>query len=225
LPPRSPINAPLFSSEAMKSLEQYMHVGRMIGKIASQLIKRQLNRIIIRYDGEIAKEDCSPIKFSVLSGVLEIMTDERVNAVTVDAIAKRRGIRITEAKNTVCENYNNMITVELLTASGSTLVAGSSLRGRTYLTRIDEYWLEIEPSDSYLMITEHKDRPGVVGAVGTILGDSDVNISQMYVSREVRRGGNAMMALCLDEPLSTECYNKMLSIPDMYNLVIVRLIN
>jgi D-3-phosphoglycerate dehydrogenase len=221
-PPRSPVNAPLIRSETVALLEPYMNVGKIIGKIASQLIKGQLNRIVIRYEGEIAKEDCEPIKFSTLGGVLETMTDDRINAVNVEAIAKRRGLKVTESKDNFCENYNNMITVELHTASGSTLVAGSSLRGRTYLTRIGEYWLEIEPSNSYLMITEHKDRPGMVGAVGTILGDSDVNISQMHVSRGVQRGGNAMMALCLDEPLSAECYNKILAIPDMGKVVIAR---
>ncbi len=74
-----------------------------------------------------------------------------------------------------------------------------------------------------MLFTEHKDRPGMIGAVGTIIGDSGINISQMQVSLGLQRGGKAMMALCLDEPLPMECYQRILSIPDMYQALIVKL--
>jgi len=74
-----------------------------------------------------------------------------------------------------------------------------------------------------MLFTEHKDRPGMVGAVGTIIGNADINISQMQVSRGVQRGGGAMMVLCLDEPLTAECHQQILAIPDMYRVLIVRL--
>jgi len=95
--------------------------------------------------------------------------------------------------------------------------------GKPHLVRVNDYWLEIEPSGSYMLFTEHKDRPGMIGAVGTIIGNADINISQMQVSRGVQRGGGAMMVLCLDEPLTTECHQQILAIPDMYRALIVRL--
>jgi D-3-phosphoglycerate dehydrogenase len=64
----------------------------------------------------------------------------------------------------------------------------------------------------------------MIGTVGTIIGNAEINISQMQVSREIQRGGRAMMALCLDEPLPAECYQKILAIPDMYKALIVRLV-
>ena len=91
------------------------------------------------------------------------------------------------------------------------------------MTRVNDYWLEIEPSSNYLLFTEHKDRPGMIGAVGTIIGDAGINISQMQVSLGIQRGSKAMMALCLDEPLAAECYRQILAIPDMYKAVIVKL--
>jgi D-3-phosphoglycerate dehydrogenase len=144
--------------------------------------------------------------------------------VNVEAIAARRGLKIAEEKSSTCEHYANMVTVEVHTTSGSTLVAGSSIQGRTYLTRVDDYWLEIEPADSYMLFTEHKDRPGMVGIVGTLLGGADINISQMHVSSGVRRGGNAMMVLCLDVPIPDECYKQILAVTDMYKSVIVKLV-
>lgn len=222
-PPRSPVNAPMISKEAISALGPYLEVGRTIGRVATQLIPGHPESLTIRYQGDIARENTDPIKVAVLSGLLEMTTDERVSIVNADVVASSRGLRITEQKDSTCENYTNMLTVEVKTKYGNTLVAGSSVRGKTYLTRVNDYWLEIEPSDSYMLFTEHKDRPGMIGAVGTIIGDSGINISQMQVSLGLQRGGKAMMALCLDEPLPTECYQRILAIPDMYRAPIVKL--
>lgn len=222
-PARSPVNAPMISTEAMSILGPYVQVGTTIGRVAVQLLEGQLKSLTIRYQGDIAKEDTNPIKAAVLAGLLETLTEERVNMVNADIIASSRGLRVTEQKDSTCENYANIVTVEVNTKSGSTLVAGSSLRGKTHLIRVNDYWLEIEPSGSYMLFTEHKDCPGMIGAVGTIIGNADINISQMQVSRGVQRGGGAMMVLCLDEPLTTECHQEILAIPDMYKAIIVRL--
>jgi len=222
-PAKSPVNAPLISKEAVAVLSPYLQVGTMIGRIAVQLMAGQLKSMTIHYQGDIANEDTNPIKVAVLAGLLETLTEERVNIVNADMIARQRGLSVTEEKYAVCENYANMVTVNLNTTAGNTLVAGSSLRGTTHLTRVNDYWLEIEPTGSYMLFTEHKDRPGMIGAIGTIIGNADVNISQMQVSRGVQRGGGAMMAICLDEPLPPECYEKILKIPDMYEALLVKL--
>lgn len=222
-PAVSPVNVPVISAEAMSVLGPYVQVGRTIGRVAVQLLAGHPESLTIRYQGDIAKEDTAPIKVAVLAGLLETLTEERVNMVNADIIASRRGLSVTEQKESTCEHYANMVTVEVNTKSGSTLVAGSSLRGKTHLTRVGDYWLEIEPSGSYMLFTEHKDRPGMIGAIGTIIGDADINISQMQVSRGAQRGGGAMMALCLDEPLSEECYQQILAIPDMYKALVVKL--
>lgn len=222
-PARSPVNAPMISTEAMSILGPYVQVGTTLGRVAVQLLEGQLKSLTIRYQGDIAKEDTNPIKAAVLAGLLETLTEERVNMVNADIIASSRGLRVTEQKDSTCENYANMVMVEVNTKSGSTLVAGSSLRGKTHLIRVNDYWLEIEPSGSYMLFTEHKDRPGMIGTVGTIIGNADINISQMQVSRGVQRGGGAMMVLCLDEPLTAECHQEILAIPDMYKALVVRL--
>ena len=160
---------------------------------------------------------------AVLAGLLDSLTEERVNMVNADIIADSRGLSVTEQKESTCENYANMLTVEVNTTAGKTLVSGSSLRGRTHLTRMGDYWLEMEPVGSYMLFTEHKDRPGMIGVVGTIIGNADINISQMQVSRGVHRGGGAMMVLCLDDPITEECYQQLRSIPDMYKVLTVKL--
>jgi len=218
-----PVNAPLISAETMSVIGPYIQVGTTIGKIAVQLMEGQLKSLSLLFQGDIAKEDTNPIKIAVLAGLLEALTEERVNLINADIIASSRGLKVTEQKESTCENYANMVTVELETRSGRTLVAGSSLRGKTHLIRVNDFWLEIEPAGSYMLFTEHKDRPGMIGAVGTIIGNADINISQMQVSREVQRGGGAMMVLCLDEPITEECHRKILTIPGMNKVLIVKL--
>ena len=94
-------------------------------------------------------------------------------------------VRVSEQKDSICDNYANMLIVEVNTELGKVAIAGSSLRGKTNLVRVNDYWLELEPSGRYMLFTEHKDRPGMIGAVGTIIGAANINISQMQVSRGV----------------------------------------
>jgi len=222
-PPRSPVNAPMIPAEAMSVLGPYIQVGTTIGRIAVQLLEGHPDSLTIRYQGDIAREDTNPIKVSVLAGLLDGLTEERVNMVNADIIADSRGLSVNEQKEPAGENYASMLTVEVNTKTGKMLIGGSSLRGRTHLTRMGDYWLDIEPTGSYMLFTEHKDRPGMIGVVGTVIGNADINISQMQVSRGVHRGGGAMMVLCLDDPITEECEKQVRAIPDMYKVLIVKL--
>lgn len=220
-PPKSPVNAPSISSEALTILGPYLKVGAVIGKIAIQLTSGNLNSLTIRYEGEISGQQIDAVRAAVLSGLLGMLTEEQVNMINAGFIAEKRGLVINEFKNTACEHFANMLTLEVHTTTGNTLVAGTWLRGKIYLTQVNNYWLEIEPLAGTLLFTEHKDRPGMIGAIGTIIGNAGVNISQMQVCLGIQRGGNAMMVLCLDEPLAPDPFHQILSIPGMYksNLV------
>jgi len=222
-PAKFAINIPVISAEAMATVEPYVCVGTTIARIAVQLMEDQLKSISILYQGEIADEDTKPIRIAILAGLLGMLTEERVNIVNADIIARNRGLKVSEQKDTSCENYANLVTLTLETESGTTVVAGSSIRGKSHLIRVNEYWLEIEPMGNYMLFTEHKDRPGMIGAVGNIVGSTNINISQMQVSRGVKRGGGAMMVLCLDDPMTSECHQRVLSIPGMNKALLVKL--
>ena len=74
-----------------------------------------------------------------------------------------------------------------------------------------------------MLFTEHKDRPGMIGIVGTIIGNANINVSQMQVSRGIERGHGAMMVLCLDDPVPIECHQQIVAVPDMYKALVVKL--
>lgn len=222
-PATSPVNAPVISAEALSVIGPYLQVGTIIGKIAVQLMEGILKSLTITYQGEISQEDTSPIKVAILAGLLETLTEERVNMINADIIAKSRGLRIVEQKDSISVNYTNMVSVDLETDCGNTLISGSSLRGKAHLVRVNDFWLELEPTGNYMLFTEHKDCPGMIGALGTAVGNADVNISQMQVSRGVQRGGRAMMALCLDEALPVDCHRQILAIPNMHKAILIKL--
>jgi D-3-phosphoglycerate dehydrogenase len=92
-----------------------------------------------------------------------------------------------------------------------------------HIVRIDEYWLDIVPAPgSYFLFSDHRDRPGLIGAVGKITGDADINISTMHLGRLEKRG-KALLVLTLDEPLSEEIQQKILEIPEVYSVKMVEL--
>lgn len=220
--PRYAVNAPLISEETLTILAPFVKVGTTLGRMISQLVEGQLKTIQIRYDGEIASCNTQSLKASILGGLLEGVTEERVNLINANVIAAQRGIAVVEQKNNTCENYTSMITVEASTTKGTTTVAGTVLRNDTHIVRFNDYWIDIVPTGGYFLLCDHLDRPGILGAVGRVTGDADINISAMQVSR-LKPRGQALMTLALDENIGDTQRKKILAIPDIYTAKTVKL--
>ncbi|KTB48480.1 D-3-phosphoglycerate dehydrogenase [Dehalogenimonas alkenigignens] len=199
-PARYAVNAPFIAIESLPVINPFIKVANTVGRLLSQLAEGQMTAINIRYSGEIAGYDTRALKALVLGGILEQISEERVNMVNADIVAARRGMNITEQKEAACDNYASMITVEAVTSGGNTTVAGTIMRGETHIVRIDQYWIDIVPTGGYFLFADHRDRPGLIGAVGSITGQSDVNVSYMHLSR-LKPRGQALMILALDEAL------------------------
>jgi D-3-phosphoglycerate dehydrogenase len=135
--------------------------------------------------------------------------------VNANLIASRRGLTVVEQKEVTCQNYASMITAIVTTSSGSNEISGTVLRGEPHIVRVNNYWIDFVPTGGPFLFVDHRDRPGLIGAVGNITGSLDVNISAMFVSRQQARG-QALMILDLDEPLPSEAKQKILAIPDVY---------
>ncbi len=221
-PPRYAVNMPFVSADAMSVLRPFMVAAAASGRLVRQLVEGQVNSIQITYEGEITAYDTNTIKASALGGLLEGVTEERVNIVNANLLATRRGISVVEQKKARCENYASLITLDATTSAGTTTVAVTVMRDEAHVVRVDNYWIDIVPSDSYFLFSDHTDRPGLIGAVGKITGDADINISYMYVSR-LKPRGQALMILALDESLPEEQQQQLLSMPDINTVKIVRL--
>jgi len=221
-PARYAVNAPFITAETMSALAPFIKVASTAGKLVSQLAEGQMSTIQIKYEGEISNYDTNALKVAVLGGLLEEISEERVNLVNANLVASRRGLTIVEQKETACENYASLITIDATTSTGVTTVAATVMRRETHIVRVNNYWIDIVPAEGYFLFLDHRDRPGLMGAVGKITGDADINISSMNVSR-LKPRGRALAVLALDEPLAEEQRQQIQSIPDTYAAKMIRL--
>lgn len=221
-PARYAVNAPLIPWETVSVLAPFMQVGSAVGRLTSQLLEGQMSSIMISYDGEIADYDTAALKAAVIGGLLEMISEERVNIVNANLIAAQRGLKVIEQKRSTCENYTSLLTLEVTASSGTTTVAGTVLRGEPHIVRVNSYWMDMVPTGGYFLFADHRDRPGLIGSVGMVTGSADINISSMQVSR-LKPRGQALMILGLDEPLSEEQRQQILAIPDVYTANVVKL--
>lgn len=221
-PARYAINMPMINPETFPFLAPFVNLASIVGYLVSQLAEGHLNTITVKYEGELANYETDPLKASVIGGLLESTTDERVNMVNSNVVAQRRGIKIIEQESITCESYANLITVEAVTSKGNVTVAGTILRNEPHLVRVNQYWLDIVPTGAYWLFSDHIDRPGIIAAVATVTGEADINISGMHVARQEARG-QALMVLSLDEPLTDEHIKQILAIPDIHTAKVVKL--
>jgi D-3-phosphoglycerate dehydrogenase len=221
-PAKYSVNAPFIPAETLSMLAPFLKVATTVGRLVSQLAEGQMNAIQITYEGEIANYDTNALKAAVLGGLLEDISEERVNLVNANIVAAQRGLTVVEQKTTICENYASLITAEATTSAGITIAAGTVMRGEVHIVRVNNYWLDIVPTGGYFLFSDHRDCPGMIGTVGKITGDADINISEMHVSR-LKPRGQALMILALDEPLPEEQQQQILSIPDVYSAKLVKL--
>jgi D-3-phosphoglycerate dehydrogenase len=221
-PAKYSVNAPFIPAEMLAVLAPLMQVATTVGRLLSQIVEGQVSAVKIKYEGEISNYDTNALKAAALGGLLEQVSEERVNLVNANIIAARRGLSVAEQKEPTCENYSSLITIEATTSKGTTTVAGTLMRKEVHIVRVNNYWFDIVPTGGYFLFCDHLDRPGLIGAVGKITGDADIDISAMHVSR-LKPRGQALMILAVDEPLQEKQLQQLLAIPDIHSAKIVKL--
>jgi D-3-phosphoglycerate dehydrogenase len=223
LPARAAINAPYIPSETQEALSPYLKLASTLCKLVYTLAEGQSKKIRIKYEGDIANYDTNILKAAVIGGLLEGISEERVNIVNCNLLAAKRGLTIVEQKEADCANYASLLSVEITTTKGVWIVAGTVMHNEAHIVRINDYWLDIVPvPGSYFLFSDHRDRPGFIGAIGKITGDANVNISSMHLGR-LKPRGQALLVLSMDEPLPRKQQQQILAIPDVYSVRLVAL--
>ena len=221
-PARNTVNAPLLAPEVHAVVAPYLPVATVLGKLLTHLAEAQFVGVEIGYHGEIAQHDTATLKSAVLAGLLAPVTSERVNLINAPLLAKERGWKVTERMSPVAQEYGNLITVGLETATGGITIAGTSMRNEVHIVRINDYWLDMVPSVPYLLFVEQKDQPGSIGAVGTITGNNDINVSFMVVGRMSPRG-EAMMIVGFDDPVPPSVLEEIRDLKQINSARLVKL--
>lgn len=200
---RGAVNVPSVPPELLPQLQPYLALAEKIGLMQAQLYEGGLERVTVEYNGEVSSLTVAPLTIAVLKGLLTPILENAVNFVNAPVVAKERGIEVKEVKSGDAGDFTSVIRVRVETGRRAHHVAGTlHNRKEPRIVEIDTFQVEVVP-EGHLLLILNVDRPGVIGEVGKVLGDHDINIARMQCSRE-ERGGNALLIIGTDVPLSRE---------------------
>ncbi|MDR1192859.1 MAG: phosphoglycerate dehydrogenase [Peptococcaceae bacterium] len=215
LPVHNAVNIPFINPEAMERARPYMELAEKLGKMAAYLSEGPVKEAGITYLGDFNTLELKPLTNTFLKGLLRPILNDAVNYVNAPVVAKERGIQVVSQQNAESADYVNKLLVSVKSDGGRHTLAGTVFQnGEAHILAIDDFILDIRPA-GHLMLVPHKDQPKVVGQVGMILGDNDVNIGGMQVGRR-EQGGTSLMVLNVDHPVSDAVLKEVERLPGVH---------
>lgn len=212
---RGAVNVPAVGAQELKALRPYLWLAERLGRFQAQLVDEAVREVEVEYAGEVAELDAAPLTRAFLAGLLRGMS-ARVNVVNALLIAEERGIAVTDSfKRGGAAAMPSAVRTRVLTGGGEHTVAGAlfgqQADGR--ITEIDGFRIEAIPTGN-MLVTRSSDVPGVIGRLGTCLGEHGVNISRFHLGRR-ERGGEAMAVIEADAPLDEATLAELRSFPEV----------
>ena len=218
---RYAVNAPLLPPEAADAIGPYLPLAEILGRFFSQFAGAGVRTLTLDIAGEPAAYDSAPITAALLRGLLERVTTERVNLVNASLLAAARGISVVERRSRDAGSFSALVKVSGEVDGRTVAVGGTIANGEPRIVLLNDYRLDMEPSE-VMLITQHHDRPGMIGRIGSILGAADVNISAMHVARTAPRA-DALMVLALDDDVPESLATSIRDHEALINLWTIRL--
>ncbi|KAG7583901.1 D-isomer specific 2-hydroxyacid dehydrogenase catalytic domain [Arabidopsis suecica] len=232
------VNAPMVSAEVLAELKPYVVLAEQLGRLAVQLVAggSGVKNVKVTYASARATDDLDTrlLRAMITKGIIEPISDVYVNLVNADYTAKQRGMRISEERGVLDgspESPLETITVQLgnveskfasaLSESGEVKVEGRVKDGVPHLTKVGSFEVDVSLEGS-IILCRQVDQPGMIGTVGSILGESNVNVSFMSVGRIAPRK-QAVMAIGVDDMPSKETLKKIGEIPAVEEFVFLKL--
>jgi D-3-phosphoglycerate dehydrogenase / 2-oxoglutarate reductase len=213
-PVQHALNMPSVDPAIFETIKPYLLLAESVGTLQAQLSRGHLRRIAIEYHGDVLRYATSPMTAAVLKGAISNLTDDPVSFVNAPLFAQRRGVNIDETRSSDHRDYANLITVNYETSEGATTISGTIFgKHDPRIVRVDGFDVNAKLSGDMLFVC-NEDVPGVVGLMGTMLAEEGINIADMALGRE-SRGGRAIMALSIDEPVSEEVRARITSAPEV----------
>lgn len=211
---RGAVNVPALGVKELNLMQPYLGLAESLGRFQAQLVDRPVSEVKIEFAGEIVDVDAAPVTRAFLAGLLRDVS-ARVNVVNAFLIADERGIKVTTSYTRTTGDAVPAIRTQIFTDKSSQSLAGTLFgaagqRREGRITEIDGFNLEATPR-GHLLVTRNRDVPGVIGRLGTVLGEGGVNISHFHLGRQ-ERGGEAMAVIEVDIALSRETLNNLRSL-------------
>ncbi|MFN7958253.1 MAG: phosphoglycerate dehydrogenase [Holophagaceae bacterium] len=198
-PLENAVNLPRFEPAVLDQMRPYFKLMAVLSEFGLQLMKGNLDRVAFGFSGAIAHHDCSPLTVSGLAALLDRVADQPVNMVNAGLVAERMGLVVEERKSTQGGAFSNMVTLTLEGAGSTRTVSGTLFEGSPRIVGLRDYAMDFLP-EPHMLLLSYQDRPGMIGRIGTVLGQHDINIAFMNLGRREKKG-EAMVILSVDSPV------------------------
>jgi len=218
---RNAVNMPSVDAQTLKVIQPYMTLGERMGSLASQLAGH-VSEVRVTYVGEMTRHDASPVTLAVLKGILTPMVGEKVNYVNASLIAAERGVKVIESKATQMDEFADLLALDVHSDGKTFSVRGTlSARREPRIVKIDRYFVEVSP-EGYLLIIRNQDKPGIIGSLGTLLGEAKVNIAGMSNGRE-KPGGEAITIFNVDNEVPSSVLDQVKKLKPILDAKLIKL--
>lgn len=218
---RNAVNMPNLDAKTLAIIGPHLRFGEKLGKFLSQVAPKRADSLNINYSGKVNEVDTTAITRAVLKGFLQAAGGSEVNEVNAPAFAESLGIKVSESRLSAPGDYTDMLELSA-SGEGKTLSVGGAFFGATpRIVSINSRPIEARPH-GVVLVLENTDRPGMVGRIGTLLGDHGVNIATMSLSRN-QAGGTALTVLNLDSAPGEELLGKIRASEDIRSAQVIEL--
>jgi len=216
------VNAPSLPRETLDRVAPYFRLAEKLGSLAAQLVPEGATEVQVEIAGDLSHGPTRPITAQVLKGLLRQVLDPQVNEVSAPAIAKERGLVIREQLVAEPLDYASLLTVRLRGKGGEVEVAGTVYgKNEARIVRVNRFRLEAEP-EGVLILCENDDAPGVVGRIGTALGQAGINIANIYLARDAERK-SAVSLINVDTAPTAAVLDELRGLPHLRRVTAIQL--
>ena len=218
---RNAVNMPNLDARTLAIIGPHLRFGEKLGQFLSQIAPKRVDTLNVNYSGKVNEVDTTAITRSILKGFLQMAGGTEVNEVNAPAFAECLGLKVTESRLSALGDYTDLLELSAL-AEGKTVSVGGAFFGATpRIVSINSRPVEARPH-GVVLVLENTDRPGMVGRIGTLLGNHGVNIATMSLSRN-QAGGTALTVLNLDTAPDEEVLAAIRASDDIHSAQVIEL--
>ena len=218
---RNAVNMPNLDAKTLAIIGPHLRFGEKLGRFLSQIAPKRVDNLNVNYSGKVNEVDTTAITRSILKGFLQMAGGTDVNEVNAPAFAESLGLKVTESRLSALGDYTDLLELSA-TAEGKIVSVGGAFFGATpRIVSINSRPVEARPQ-GVVLVLENTDRPGMVGRIGTLLGNHGVNIATMSLSRN-QAGGTALTVLNLDTAPGEEVLAAIRASDDIHSAQVIEL--
>lgn len=219
---RNVVNMPIADASVVRAIRPYLLLAEKLGSLQMQLAEGRVQRVEVEPHGDEVADHVKPLTVALLKGMLDPISDTPVNYVSAPHVAIERGISISETRGLPTPDYANLLSCRVVWDGGERLVSGSLLAHEfPRIVQMDAFRIDAPP-EGVVLVMNSIDAPGVIGRVGTLLGEHHINIAEWRLGRQTP-GGQALSFINLDSPAPPAVLEKLLQLEGVTTVRQIRL--